>query len=105
VSEDELDSSCIADNERDNESDTEHMSEVITPESKSFVKPSTSATSKPKLLGKRPSSGNLPPKRIKLGLPLPNRFENSINKLQKIAEMATTDTEDQYDIFGKHIAS
>lgn len=109
VSEDDLDSSCIADNERDNESDTEHTSEVITPESKSFVKPSTSATSKPKLLGKRPSSGNLPPKRIKLGLPctkpLPNRFENSINKLQKIAEMVTTDTEDQYDIFGKHIAS
>lgn len=54
----------------------------------------------------------LPPKRTKLGLPcnkqlpreLPNRFENSINKLQKIAEMAA-DTEDQYDQFGKYLAS
>jgi len=61
MSEDELDSSCIA----DNESDTEHTSEVITLESQSFVKPSTSATCKPKLLGKRPSLGKLPPKRIK----------------------------------------
>ncbi|KAL4104560.1 hypothetical protein QTP88_019855 [Uroleucon formosanum] len=79
MSEDELDSSCIS----DNESDTEHTSEVsqvITPESQSFVKPSTSASCKPKL-------------------------ENSINKLQKIAEMATADTEDQYDKFGKHLAS
>lgn len=106
MSEDELDSSCIA----DNESDTEHTSEVsqvITPESQSFVKPSTSW--KPKLLGKRPSLGKLPPKRIKLGLPctkqIPNRFENSINKLKKIAEMATADTEDQYNKFGKHLAS
>jgi len=109
MSEDELDSSsCIA----DNESDTEHTSEVsqvLTPESQSFVKPSTSASCKPKLLGKRPSLGKLPPKRIKLGSPctkqIPNRFENSINKLQKIAEMATADTEDQYDKFGKHLAS
>lgn len=108
MSEDELDSSCIS----DNESDTEHTSEVsqvITPESQSFVKPSTSASCKPKLLGKRPSLGKLPPKRIKLGLPctkqIPNRLENSINKLQKIAEMATADTEDQYDKFGKHLAS
>ncbi|CAI6369695.1 unnamed protein product [Macrosiphum euphorbiae] len=105
MSEDELDSSCIA----DNGSDTEHTSDVITPESQSFVIPSTSASCKPKLLGKRPSLGKLPPKRIKLGLPctkqLQNRFENSINKLQKIAEMATTDTEDQYDTFGKHLAS
>lgn len=109
MSEDELDSSsCIA----DNESDTEHTSEVsqvLTPESQSFVKPSTSASCKPKLLGKRPSLGKLPPIRIKLGSPctkqIPNRFENSINKLQKIAEMATADTEDQYDKFGKHLAS
>jgi len=82
---------------------------VLTPESQSFVKPSTSSSCKPKLLGKRPSLEKLPPKRIKLGLPctkqIPNRFENSINKLQKIAEMATADTEDQYDNFGKHLAS
>lgn len=108
MSEDELDSSCIA----DNESDTEHTSEVsqvITPVSQSFVKPSTSASCKPKLLGKRLSLRKLPPKRIKLGLPctkqFPNKFKNAINKLQKIAEMATADTEDLYDTFGKHLAS
>lgn len=82
---------------------------MILPESQSFVKPSTSASCKPKSLGKRPSIGKLPPKRIKLGLPgtkqIPNRFENSINKLQKIAEMATADTEDQYDKFANHLAS
>lgn len=73
------------------------------------MKPSTSASCKPKLLGKRPSLGKLPPKRIKLGLlctkQIPSIFENSINKLQKIAEMATADTEDQYDKFGKHPVS
>jgi len=90
MSEGELDSSCNADNESDNEH-TSEVSQVITPESQSFVKPSTSASCKPKLLGKRPSLGMLPPKKIKLE--------------QKIAEMATADTEDQYDQFGKHLAS
>lgn len=99
MSEDKLDSSsCIGDNEGDTEH-TSEVSQVITLESQSFVKPSTSASCKPKLLGKRPSLRKLPPKRIMMTvyiLPctkqIPNRFENSINKLQKIAEMATVDT-------------
>lgn len=82
---------------------TSEVSQVITPESQSFVIPSTSASCKPKSLGM------LPPKRTKLGLPhnkqLPNRFENSINKLQQIAEMTTADTKEQYDKFDKHLAS
>lgn len=36
---------------------------------------------------------------------LPSMFEKAVNKLQKITEQSTADTEDQYDIFSKHLAS
>lgn len=50
----------------------------------------------------------LPPKRtnlLKRNKQPPSTFEVTVNKLQQIAELANTDTEDQYDKFAVHLAS
>jgi len=43
-------------------------------------------------------------KRLPRHKQLPSRFENTVNKLQKIAELTQADAEDQYDTFAKHLA-
>lgn len=35
----------------------------------------------------------------------PTRFETNINKLEKIATLATTDPDDEYEKYGRHIAA
>lgn len=46
-----------------------------------------------------------PLKRLLRHKQLLSRFEKTVNKLQKIAELTHADAEDQYDTFVKHLAS
>lgn len=88
--------------------DTEQTPEESQEESQSVVEPTQPASASRKFTPQRPSTTMLPPQRTKLlkrHKQPTNRFENTITKLQQIAELATTDTEDQYDQFSKHIAS
>lgn len=107
----------IVTNDDEPENDSEHMtvnvaSQRENPESQSHVEPLQSASTTPSTpKRKRPFSEMLPPqlakslKRLPRHKQLPSRFENTVNKLQKIVELIQVDDEDQYDTFAKHLAS
>ncbi|KAG5884246.1 hypothetical protein JTB14_011735 [Gonioctena quinquepunctata] len=70
-----------------------------------------SASTTPTSSTKLPFSQMVPPQRAKVLKRFPSNkrqptgFESAVTKLQQIAESTTADTEDQYDQFGKRIAS
>lgn len=96
----------------DANSDVEHSSEqVVFPQVETHTQPSQSTSTTPTGSKKRSPSQMLPPpQRSKSFKRLSSnkqstRFENTVKKLQSIAELTTSDTEDQYDRFGNHIVS
>lgn len=95
----------VSSNVIEHESDTEHTFKDGA-ESEYSMEQSQSADITP--TKKRPSTHMLTPqgaKLLKRRKQLSNRFDNTVNKLQHIAQLTSEDTEDQYDIFGKHLAS
>jgi len=95
-----------------NDTEVESDSEHLTAESQSLVESLRSAsTTLSTPTRKRPPLKMLPPhpekflKQQAQHKQLPSMFEKTVNKLQKITEQSTADTEDQYDIFSKHLAS
>lgn len=83
-------------------------SQVVTPPETSRAQQSVSTTRLSSM--KRPST-NMDPPRAKVFVMQPNknrkptRFESAVEKLHSIAQLTDSDTEDEYDKFGQHIAS
>lgn len=83
-------------------------SQVVTPPETSRAQQSVSTTRLSSM--KRPST-NMDPPRAKVLVMQPNknrkptRFESAVEKLHSIAQLTDSDTEDEYDKFGQHIAS
>lgn len=90
------------------ESERELLSDVNSDAEETTEASQSASTSRKTTPKKRPSTTMLLPKRInclKRNTKSSSTFEDTVNKLQQIAELANTDTEDQYDKFAVHLAS